>query len=53
MDPTCGHVGGPTTLVKMRLKDIPELEYYTTDKLPRGEIQVKSSATIVGYYKNP
>ena len=53
MDPTNGHVGGPCSLVKMRLKDLPELGYLSSDNPPRGEIQAKSSATILGYYKNP
>ena len=37
-DPKAGHVGGPRGCVKLRLKDIPEMEYLSTDENPRGEI---------------
>jgi long-subunit acyl-CoA synthetase (AMP-forming) len=32
---------------------VPELEYYSTDlPHPRGEIQVKGTSIITGYFKN-
>ena len=38
-DPTVGHVGGPFPIIKLRLRDLPELEYYSSDKPnPRGEL---------------
>lgn len=37
-DPTPGHVGGCSTTMKLRLKDVPEMQYLSTDNPPRGEI---------------
>lgn len=37
-----------------RLKDVPELGYRTTDRpYPRGELLVKSTMAIPGYFKRP
>ena len=52
-DPTAGHVGGPFPCVKMRLRDIPEMDYYSTDENPRGELCIKGSSVFPGYYKAP
>ena len=36
-----------------RLVDVPELGYYSTDRpYPRGELRLKTSAIISGYYQN-
>ena len=50
-DPKSGHVGGPLTCIKMRLRDIPEMQYLSTDENPRGELCVKGPSVFKGYYK--
>jgi len=41
-------------VIDYKLADVPELGYYATDKpYPRGELLVKSSLAIPGYFKRP
>ena len=41
-------------VIEYRLRDVPELGYYLTDKpYPRGELCYKTETGIVGYYKQP
>jgi long-chain acyl-CoA synthetase len=52
-DPVAGHVGGPLSCIRIRLKDIPEMNYLSTDENPRGEICYQGNSIFKGYYKNP
>lgn len=54
VDPFAGHVGGPLPCIKLRLADLPEMEYHSTDKpYPRGEICFNGPSVSPGYYKDP
>mmetsp|Transcript_3603 Transcript_3603/g.2352 ORF Transcript_3603/g.2352 Transcript_3603/m.2352 type:complete len:137 (-) Transcript_3603:474-884(-) len=51
-DNVSGHVGGPGRTSKLRLRDVPDMNYFSTDKpYPRGEVCIKSSGVFNGYYK--
>ena len=43
-----------SNVVEWRLKDVPELGYFTSDKpYPRGELLVRTHCTVPGYFKQP
>lgn len=43
-DPNAGHVGGPLSCIRIRLRDIPEMQYLSTDENPRGEIMFQGNS---------
>ena len=51
-DAKAGHVGGPISCLKVRLRDIPEMDYLSTDEIPRGEICFKGNSVFKGYFNN-
>ena len=48
-----GLVGGPLSNTKVRLKDVPEMGYLSSDPPPRGEVCIWSQSITSGYFKNP
>jgi len=52
-DPTSGTVGGPLAQVKLRLRDIPEMNYLHTNDPPKGEVCFWGPSNMQGYFKNP
>lgn len=52
-DPTTGYVGGPLQNVKVKLRDIPEMNYLSTSDPPKGEICFWGPSIMKSYFKNP
>ena len=53
-DKSTGNVGGPLACTKLKLRDLPELGYLSTDlPNPRGEVCLKGLTVCKGYFRNP
>ncbi|KAF3941213.1 S-dihydroxybenzoyltransferase [Dactylella cylindrospora] len=53
-DYTAGSTGAITPTLECCLMDVPDMEYFSTDKpYPRGEILLRGTCRFREYYKNP
>ena len=49
-----GVVGGPMSCMKIRLNDLTELGYLSTNEpYPQGEVVLKGNNVFKGYFKDP
>jgi len=51
MDPSLGHVGPPAPCSRIKLCDVPDMDYYAKDG--KGEVCVQGPSVFLGYYKDP
>ena len=51
-DSTSGHCGGPSMNTEVKLRDVPELDYLSTNPIPSGEILLRGPSVFKKYYKN-
>ena len=52
-DFSAGNCGGVACTTELCLMDVPDMEYFSTDKpYPRGELLVRGSTVFTEYYKN-
>ena len=59
LDVETGIIGGPISVLELKLTDVPDMEYFSTDRdasgrpTPRGEICMRGPPVFQGYYKAP
>jgi long-chain acyl-CoA synthetase len=51
-DHTMGHVGPPLPSAEVKLVDVPEMGYLSTNDPPTGEVVARGPSIFRGYYKN-
>ena len=53
-DMSTGNCGAVAPVLEVRLMDVPDMEYFASDKpQPRGELLIRGSTLFAGYYRNP
>lgn len=51
-DLSCGVTGPPVPSVEIKLVDVPEMNYLSSNSPPQGEIWIRGPSITRGYYKN-
>uniref|UniRef100_A0A3B0MXW3 Long-chain-fatty-acid--coa ligase 5, putative n=1 Tax=Theileria annulata TaxID=5874 RepID=A0A3B0MXW3_THEAN len=51
-EPDSTHVGGPVPCMEFRLKSLPDYNYYTTDKIPKGELLLRGHNIVSSYFND-
>lgn len=51
LDPSMGHVGPPAPCCRIKLCDVPDMDYYSKDG--KGEVCVQGPSVFKGYFKDP
>ncbi|KAK4058292.1 long-chain fatty acid-CoA ligase [Microbotryomycetes sp. JL221] len=46
-----GSVGVPVPSVELKLVDVPEAGYFTSNKIPEGEVWIRGPSVMKGYYQ--
>lgn len=46
-----GQVGAPSPAVEIKLVDVPEANYFSTNETPQGEIWIRGAVVTKGYWK--
>jgi len=46
-------VGRPLPCCEIKLVDVPDMKYFSTNKYPQGEVHIRGPSVTVGYWNNP
>ena len=46
-------VGVPAPSIEIKLRDVPDAGYFSTNTVPQGEVCIRGPSVTSGYYKRP